>query len=105
MTGSAHKDLLDSQIAARNRWVTKNTAAFDRPRRPRRSTAAAVAPRLRSTRTEVIAAVTVVVAALLTVFVVLVLQAPPASSKPMPNTGVVSVTGGLGGGGTHPRML
>jgi hypothetical protein len=106
MTGSAYKDLLDPQIAARNRHLTRNPARHDLPRRPRRFAAGAInAQRIPSTRAEVIAAVGVVLTALLAVFVVLVLQSGPAGAKPTPSTGYVSVVDGQGGGGTAPRAL
>jgi hypothetical protein len=53
---------------------------------------------------EVVAAVGVVLTALLTVFVVLVLQAGPASSQPTAPGHSVTVVHGHGGGGTSFRV-
>src|SRR6476620_9961568 len=104
MTGSNYKTYLDPQIDARNRFINKNAAAYDLPPRPRRFSASAFTVRVQSTRREVVAAVGLLVTAALAVFVVLVLQAGPASSQPTPSTGTISVTNGHGGGGLHFRV-
>jgi hypothetical protein len=107
MTGYTHKDLLDPQIAARNRSLTRNAVRYERPERPRRSAASAINARhAHPTRAEVVAAVGVVLTALLAVFVVLVLQAGPATSQVLaPGADNSIVVDGQGGGGTAPRAL